>query len=575
MIRVAVSAQAAEPVLRPAGARSVGVRRFAALVLHLTVRELRSTNHLTVPRAGAGRSSAELAQLAVLVFVFGRDLDFDIEKLAVYVFVGLVAWTWFATGIASASSAVLQRRYLVLQPRLPTAVVPLVAVAVPFVDVFLFALPVLVIMLLVTTGPTWGLLVCPLLIAVQLVLMAGLAWLLAGVSVFLRDVPNLVGVVLLMLFYLTPVFYVRDSVPEQFRWVLDINPLATIIEAYRSLLLGGPGPGTGAHRRARRPQRSPGRRGVRRVPPVAAELRRSPVSADRIRFEGAWKSYPRWDVRTLREAVGRRLPGVLGPGEQRWALRDISLTVGRGEFVGVVGQNGAGKSTLLRLAAGLTAPTRGRDLLPAETSAILSLGDLFDLVLSGRENAMTTAVAAGLSPRRAREIVPRAIEFAELEGFEDAPLRTFSDGMRLRLAFGVMASSSPTRSCSTRSSPSATCASRRSAWPTSVSAASGAPASSSPPTASSRSPRSASGWCGWRPAASALSARPRRSSPPTARRCTPRRASARRRPIPARGASSSCGATASAPRRRRSPRSSCATAPADPPRAWPPAARSR
>jgi lipopolysaccharide transport system permease protein len=240
---VTVSAQAAEPALRPAGARSVGVRRFAALVLHLTVRELRSTNHLTF--LGWGWPVVrQLAQLAVLVFVFGHVFDFDIENYAVYVFVGLVAWTWFATGIASASSAVLQRRYLVLQPRLPTAVVPLVAVAVPFVDV-LFALPVLVIMLLVTTGLTWGLLVCPLLIAVQLVLMAGLAWLLAAVSVFLRDVPNLVGVVLLMLFYLTPVFYVRDSVPEQFRWVLDINPLATIIEAYRSLLLGGPGPGAG------------------------------------------------------------------------------------------------------------------------------------------------------------------------------------------------------------------------------------------------------------------------------------------------------------------------------------------
>jgi lipopolysaccharide transport system permease protein len=238
---VAVTAQAAEPVLRPAGARGVGARRFAALVLHLTVRELRSTNHLTLLGWG-WPVLRQLAQLAVLVFVFGHIFDFGIENYAVYVFVGIVAWTWFASGVGTAAGVVLQRRHLVLQPRLPTAVVPLVAVAVPFVDV-LFALPVLVVMLLATTGLTWGLLACPLLIAVQLVLMTGLAWLLAAVSVFLRDVPNLVGVVLLMLFYLTPVFYVRDSVPERFRWVLDLNPLTTIIEAYRSLLLDAPGPG--------------------------------------------------------------------------------------------------------------------------------------------------------------------------------------------------------------------------------------------------------------------------------------------------------------------------------------------
>ena len=165
--------------------------------------------------------------------------------------------------------------------------------------------------------------------------------------------------------------------------------------------------------------------------------------ADRIRFEEVWKAYPRWDGRTLREALDRRLPGLVGGGEQRWALRDVSFTVRRGELVGVVGVNGAGKSTLLRLAAGLSLPTRGRVLLPEETAAILNLGDLFDLALTGRENALTTALAARIPAPRARELMPDIIAFAELEGFEDAPLRTYSDGMRLRLAFGVLAQASP------------------------------------------------------------------------------------------------------------------------------------
>jgi len=71
----------------------------------------------------------------------------------------------------------------------------------------------------------------------------GVAWIVAGMSVFFRDVPNLVGVALMIVFYLTPVFYAQTHVPDRFRWVLDLNPLTTIIEAYRALLLDMPGPG--------------------------------------------------------------------------------------------------------------------------------------------------------------------------------------------------------------------------------------------------------------------------------------------------------------------------------------------
>lgn len=165
--------------------------------------------------------------------------------------------------------------------------------------------------------------------------------------------------------------------------------------------------------------------------------------ADRIRFENVWKAYPRWQGRTLRDALDRRLPGLLGHGEQRWALQGVSFVVARGEFIGIIGQNGAGKSTLLRLAAGLASPTRGQVLLPDETAAILRLGDLFDPSLTGRENALTTALAAGMSARRGRGVLPEVFDFAELEGFEDAPLRTYSDGMQLRLAFGVLAQLQP------------------------------------------------------------------------------------------------------------------------------------
>jgi lipopolysaccharide transport system permease protein len=115
---------------------------------------------------------------------------------------------------------------------------------VPLLDVLL-ALPVLLVLVATTQGLPWTIALVPLLIVVQFVLMAGLAWMTAALSVFFRDVPNLVGVALLLLFYLTPVFYGLRNLPGKFERVLQLNPLTTIVEAYRAALLGDPAPGTG------------------------------------------------------------------------------------------------------------------------------------------------------------------------------------------------------------------------------------------------------------------------------------------------------------------------------------------
>ena len=126
-----------------------------------------------------------------------------------------------------------------------------------------------------------------------------------------------------------------------------------------------------------------------------------------------------------------------------WALQDVSLRVQAGETVGLIGANGSGKSTLLRLIGGLGRPTRGRIVRGQEVEAMLSLGDTLDPYLTGRENAITAGILSGY---RRREIVSRLgeiVEFAELEDFFDRPLRTYSDGMKLRLAFSVAISHEP------------------------------------------------------------------------------------------------------------------------------------
>jgi lipopolysaccharide transport system ATP-binding protein len=126
-----------------------------------------------------------------------------------------------------------------------------------------------------------------------------------------------------------------------------------------------------------------------------------------------------------------------------WALRDVDLTVGVAETVGVVGANGSGKTTLLRLAGGLGKPTRGRITRTRTVAAMLTLGEGFDPLLTGRENAVTAGILTGYTRKQAQRKIEEIVAFAELEQFIDDPLRTYSSGMIVRLAFAAAISAEP------------------------------------------------------------------------------------------------------------------------------------
>ncbi|MBA3350464.1 MAG: ABC transporter ATP-binding protein [Actinobacteria bacterium] len=132
----------------------------------------------------------------------------------------------------------------------------------------------------------------------------------------------------------------------------------------------------------------------------------------------------------------RRL-NQLGARKEHWALRDISFDLGRGESIGLLGRNGSGKSTLLRLLGRVTQPTSGQINIGRKVGGLLTLGEAFHPLLSGEENAITGAIVAGLTRRQATRRLSDIAAFAELEEFLDQPLRTYSDGMRLRLAFAT------------------------------------------------------------------------------------------------------------------------------------------
>ena len=126
-----------------------------------------------------------------------------------------------------------------------------------------------------------------------------------------------------------------------------------------------------------------------------------------------------------------------------WALNDISFDVAPGEMYGIIGPNGAGKSTLLRLVGGVGKPTTGAIHLKGQIGALLELGSDFHPELTGRENVLLSGIIAGLTRSEVARRMDAIVDFAELREFIDAPVRTYSSGMLLRLAFGMVANTEP------------------------------------------------------------------------------------------------------------------------------------
>jgi ABC-type polysaccharide/polyol phosphate transport system ATPase subunit len=145
---------------------------------------------------------------------------------------------------------------------------------------------------------------------------------------------------------------------------------------------------------------------------------------------------PRERVGSLKEYAIRRLKRRLFFDEFE-ALRDVTLQVNAGETVGVVGKNGAGKSTLFRLIARVMPPSVGRVVVVGRVAPLLELGLGFHSELTGRENIMLQGTLLGFSRAEMRRRTPRIVEWAEIEEFIDAPVRTYSSGMAARLAFSV------------------------------------------------------------------------------------------------------------------------------------------
>ncbi|MBE1498644.1 ABC-2 type transport system ATP-binding protein [Amycolatopsis lexingtonensis] len=167
-----------------------------------------------------------------------------------------------------------------------------------------------------------------------------------------------------------------------------------------------------------------------------------------IEVQGAYVDFPIFDAKTrsLKKRVLGKVGGKIGTGTKTpiiEALQDITLSLEEGDRVGLVGHNGAGKSTLLRLLAGIYEPTRGRTRVDGRIAPVFDLGVGLDPEVSGRENILIRGLFLGMNRAQMEKRVDDIAEFTELGDYLHLPLRTYSAGMRVRLALGVVTTIDP------------------------------------------------------------------------------------------------------------------------------------
>jgi lipopolysaccharide transport system ATP-binding protein len=173
---------------------------------------------------------------------------------------------------------------------------------------------------------------------------------------------------------------------------------------------------------------------------ILTQQRREPYTALRDVMAEKTKNLGR---RVVRLFSTNRPSSENSTHEEFWALKGVSFEVKRGERIGIIGRNGAGKSTLLKILSRITEPSEGRVRIKGRMSSLLEVGTGFHPELTGRENIFLNGAILGMSKMEIREKFDEIVAFAEVEKFLDTPVKRFSSGMQVRLAFAVAAHLEP------------------------------------------------------------------------------------------------------------------------------------
>ena len=183
-----------------------------------------------------------LLMLGIYSLIFSVYLRIDIPNYPLFLFSGLLAWNWFSVSIVNATATIVANGNLIKKVYFPHELLPMVNVTTNLIN-YLLSLPVLFLLMLLFDAPfSFSLLYFPLLILIQYMITLGISLFLCTANAFFRDVEQLLGPLLLAWLYLTPVMYPASLVPEKFKFLYYVNPMAPLIGAYQGIFVDGRAP---------------------------------------------------------------------------------------------------------------------------------------------------------------------------------------------------------------------------------------------------------------------------------------------------------------------------------------------
>ena len=380
--------------------------------------------------------AALIAYLALIAGVLGHTE----RAYPLFIIIALIPFRYFSGAISSGLSVVPSYGRIIGAYPLPRGVIPLVPVVSEGASFLVGLLLVVPFAIYFGTGLSLALLWLPVVLAVFAVLTAGPVYLAAVYGLYLPDFRG-VAQNLLRLTFLTSTGLVAlrrvpgDNLPRLFQ----ANPLSGIFDSFRAIVIAEEAPAA-----------------ADLVYPLGIGL--VLLAAGVLAYRGASATFPRkcdggrlmdaaiaFDDAGIRYRLGRRnrrrhaFRHAGSPKRFVWGIRNITLDVAPGQYVGLIGPNGAGKTTLLLTAAGVLTPDEGRVRHVGRAAPVLGVGTGIIPGLSGWDNIELIGVLLGLSRLDVRALAPAIAEFSALGDFLDVPVRTYSAGMRARLGFAVVA----------------------------------------------------------------------------------------------------------------------------------------
>ena len=298
---------------------------------------------------------------------------------------------------------------------------------------------------------------------------------ITSLNVKYRDFRYIIPFIVQFGLYVSPVGFSSSVVPEQWRLLYSLNPMVGVIDGFRWCILRGQSelyrtrtvgqfccdcflslvrsaPISKDGKKLRGPNLSTNKQSCRKNAIVVEGLSKRYLIGHRLSQGGEYQ------YTTLRDVIGRKIRNFARKAgdfvrgrqvvqgdevEEFWALKDVSFEVKQGEVLGIIGRNGAGKSTLLKILSRITEPTKGRVLLRGRVASLLEVGTGFHPELTGRENIFLNGAILGMTQREIRTKFDEIVAFAEVEKFLDTPVKHYSSGMYVRLAFAVAAHLEP------------------------------------------------------------------------------------------------------------------------------------